>query len=154
VKLDNIRLLPLTPGQPLQLSPRLSLTHLPVPHRDEFGDTLAFLVHGCCRKLFYCPDIDAWDRWEHDLRRFVAGTDVALLDGTFFDASDFPRRDLTEIPHPLVTDSAQRLAGIDRDVRLIHLNHTNPLHRAGPERDWLEAQGLRIATRGDRWALG
>jgi pyrroloquinoline quinone biosynthesis protein B len=153
VALDNIQLLPLTPGQPLQLSPRLSLTPLPVPHRDEFSDTLAFLVHGPRRSLFYCPDIDAWDRWEHDLRRFVTGVDVALLDGTFFDASDLPRRDLTEIRHPLVTDTAQRLAGLHRDVCLIHLNHSNPICHPGPKRDWLEAQGLTVVNRGDRWAL-
>jgi hypothetical protein len=47
-----------------------------------------------------------------------------------------------------------RLAGLDADVRLIHLNHTNPLLAPGPERDWLAAQGLRVAAFGDRWDLG
>jgi len=153
VALGNIRLRLLTLGEETQLSPNLHLTPLPVPHRDEFSDTLAFAVHGPTRRLFYYPDIDAWDRWEHDLRSFVAGMDVALLDATFFSADELPGRDLSQIPHPLATDTAQRLAGVDCDVRLIHLNHSNPLHRSGPERDWVEARGIGVGAFGQRWWL-
>jgi pyrroloquinoline quinone biosynthesis protein B len=153
VALDNVRLRPLAAGQAVRLSPRLSLVPVPVPHRDEFSDTLAFEVHGPARRLFYCPDIDAWDRWDRDLRAFVAGMHVALLDGTCFSAEELPGRDLASIPHPLVTDTAGRLAGVDCDVRLIHLNHSNPLVRAGPEREWLAAQGIGVGSLGDRWPL-
>ena len=157
VAMGNIKLRLLTPGSETQLSPNLHLTPLPVPHRDEFSDTLAFVVRGRSgspRRLFYCPDIDTWDRWEHDLRSFVAGMDVALLDATFFSADELPGRDLSQIPHPLATDTAERLAGVDCDVRLIHLNHSNPLHRVGPERDWLAARGIGVGTFGERWRLG
>ena len=153
VALDNIRLHRLTADQELQLSPRLHLSPLPVPHRDEFSDTLAFLVRGPARQLLYCPDIDGWDRWGRDLRRLVGGMDVALLDGTFFSAGEIPGRDLDPIPHPLVTDTAERLAGVACDVRLIHLNHSNPLHGPGPEREWLAAQGMGVGALGDRWPL-
>jgi pyrroloquinoline quinone biosynthesis protein B len=153
VALDNVELHVLEPDREVRLSPRLSLRPMPVPHRDEFSDTLAFVVRGPARRLFYCPDIDGWDAWHRDLRQLVAGMDVALLDGTFFSASELPGRDLREIPHPLVTDSVERLTGVDSDVRLIHLNHSNPLHSPGPEREWLAAQGIGVGTLGDRWPL-
>jgi pyrroloquinoline quinone biosynthesis protein B len=154
VALGNINLRLLTSAGETQLSPNLHLTPLPVPHRDEFSDTLAFVVRGPTRRLFYCPDIDTWDEWEHDLRRFVADMDVALLDGTFFSADELPGRDLSEIPHPLATDTARRLAGVKCDVQLVHLNHSNPLHRAGPERGWVAAQGIGVGAFGERWCLG
>jgi pyrroloquinoline quinone biosynthesis protein B len=153
VALENIELRVLAPEREVQLSPRLSLRPMPVPHRDEFSDTLAFVVRGPGRRLFYCPDIDGWDGWDVDLRQLVAGMDVALLDGTFFSAGELPGRDLREIPHPLVTDTAGLLAGVACDVRLVHLNHSNPLHGPGPERDWLAAQGIGVSALGDRWPL-
>ena len=154
VALHNIELRLLTPGTNTQLSPNLHLTPLLVPHRDELSDALALVVYGPVRRLFYCPDIDAWDRWEHKLRDFVAGMDVALLDATFFRADELPGRNLSEIPHPLATDTAERLAGVDCDVRLIHLNHTNPLLAPGPEQDWLAARGIGVGAFGERWVLG
>jgi pyrroloquinoline quinone biosynthesis protein B len=153
VSQGNIELHLLSPGVELALSPRLRVTPLLVPHRDEHSDTLAFLVRGPAQSLFYCPDIDGWDRWENDLRAFVSGVDVALLDGTFFHPDELPGRDLSEIRHPLATDTAGRLAGVDCDVRLIHLNHSNPLHRPGPERERLGRRGIGVGGFGDRWRL-
>jgi pyrroloquinoline quinone biosynthesis protein B len=79
--------------------------------------------------------------------------DVALLDATFFSADELPGRDLGQISHPLATDTAERLAGVHGDVRLIHLNHSNPLHRPGPEQDWLAARGISVGSFGERWRL-
>jgi pyrroloquinoline quinone biosynthesis protein B len=149
----NIVLHPLTAHQERPLGARLSLTPMPVPHRDEFTDTLAFLLRGPARSLFYCPDIDAWDRWDRDLRQVVAAADIALLDGTFFDRDELPGRDVDQIPHPLALDTAARLTGVACDVRLVHLNHTNPLHYPGPERECLTAQGTATGEQGDRWLL-
>ena len=153
VALGNVVLCPVTPHEARPLSERLSLTPVPVPHRDELADTLAFLVCGPARRLFYCPDIDAWDKWDRDVRQVVAGVDVALLDGTFFHRDELPGRDWDPIPHPLAMDTAARLAGVDRDVRLVHLNHSNPLHQPGPARDCLAARGLAVGVRGDHWTL-
>jgi len=79
--------------------------------------------------------------------------DVALLDGTFFHAGELPGRDLSEVPRSLVTDTGDQPAGVDCEVRLIHLNHTNPLLWDGPEREWLAGQGTSLGTRGMRWRL-
>ncbi len=156
VALDNIQLHTLTPAREIQLGPNLYLTPIPVPHRQEFSDTLAFVVRGSAQRLFYCPDIDSWDRWKYDLRPFIAQMDVALLDGTFFNANELTTlvgRDPSQIPHPLVVATAERLEGVDCDVHMIHLNHGNPLHQAGPERDWLAARGISVGTFGARWRL-
>jgi pyrroloquinoline quinone biosynthesis protein B len=153
VELGNVELRPLSPGEAVHLTPRLHVLPLFVPHRDEFSDTVAFIVRGPHKQILYCPDTDSWDRWEHDIRVFVAGMDVALLDATFYSAAELPGRDLTQIPHPLATDTAHRLAGVDCDVRLVHLNHSNPLHRIGPERAWLGERGIGVGMAGDRWEL-
>ena len=143
----------ITPGQLLHLSDHLVLQPVRVPHRDEFSDTLAFFVSGPDRTLFFCPDIDDWDRWDHDLREVVAGVDIALLDAPFFSHDELPKRDFSQIPHPLVTDTVRRLSGILQDVRLIHINHTNPLLVNGPERSWLRRQGFELGYTGQRWSL-
>lgn len=126
----NIYPEPIQPGRPVRLSKSLSVTPLLVPHRNEWSDTLAFLVEGPSAKLFYCPDIDAWDQWDRDLRGFLLDVDVALLDATFYSPADLPDRDLSEIPHPFVTDTLPLVTGLDCQVGLIHLNHTNPLYNA------------------------
>jgi len=154
VALGHVTLRLLAPQIDTPLSPHLSATPIAVPHRDEYADTVAFVIRGPQKRLLYCPDIDDWDRWEHDLRSLVESMDVALLDATFFSAEELPGRDMRQVPHPLATDTARRLLGVNCDVRLIHLNHTNPLHAPGPERTWLAAQGLRVGATNDRWRLG
>ena len=154
VALHNIELHLLTPEVPTALGLNLHLMPFLVPHRDEFGDTIAVVVEGPSRRLFYCPDIDAWDAWEYGLRDFVERMDVALLDATFFSADELGVRNLSDVPHPLATDTVARLAGVDCDVRLIHLNHTNPLLESGPERGWLTVRGIEVGSFGERWSLG
>jgi pyrroloquinoline quinone biosynthesis protein B len=128
VSLGNIELREITPGQELALSPRLRITPLSVPHRDEFSDTVGYRVRGPERSLLYVPDIDKWERWDRRIEDEVGRVDVALLDGTFFEPSEIPGRSQAEIPHPLVGETAARLGPTLRPrVRFIHLNHTNRL---------------------------
>jgi pyrroloquinoline quinone biosynthesis protein B len=152
-KFGNIALRLSPPGQPIALASGLSATPLAVPHRDEWSDTMAFRIEGPERSLFYCPDIDDWDRWDYPLPRMLAEVDVALLDGAFFSPAEIPGRNIAEIPHPLATDTAQRAAGANCDVRLIHLNHTNPLWDDGPERAWVVERGVGVGATGERWSL-
>jgi pyrroloquinoline quinone biosynthesis protein B len=83
---------------------------------------------------------------------------IALLDGTFFSPAELPGRDLSQIPHPLVTDTVAKLikSGVEGptiDVVFIHLNHSNPLWQDGPERAWLAERGYKVGVFGQRWAL-
>jgi pyrroloquinoline quinone biosynthesis protein B len=153
VRLDHIQFHLLTPGLETSLSAHLHLLPVLVPHRGRLSNTVAFVVRGSAKRLFYCPDIDSWDAWAQDLRAFVADMDVALLDGTFFSPDELPGRDLTRIPHPPVKDTVTRLTEVTAEVRLIHLNHSNPLLAAGPEREWLKESGLEVGAFGMRWTL-
>lgn len=150
----HIELMVVMPGREIALSPHLWVTPIAAPHRDEYSDTVAWLARGPKRTLFYCPDIDHWREFETDLRTWLAHIDIALLDGTFFSPDELPGRDFTQIPHPLVTDTAKRLADVSTQVVFIHLNHTNPLWHSGPERAWLQARGFHVGRQGQIWRLG
>ncbi len=123
----NIDIITLEPDRPCNLSEDLAVIPVAVPHRDELSDTVAFIIEGPNRRLFYCPDIDSWDEWDRDIREVVEGVDVALLDGTFNGPDELIGRDMAEVPHPPVVDTRARLAGVAVEVHLVHMNHTNPL---------------------------
>jgi len=83
------------------------------------------------RSILWLPDIDKWEKWSTPLESVLARVDVAYIDGTFYDATELPGRDLREIPHPLITETLARLANspLRAKVRFIHLNQSNPLLR-------------------------
>ncbi|MCB0113736.1 MAG: hypothetical protein KDD84_06590 [Caldilineaceae bacterium] len=153
VDLGNITLHETAADRPIVLSPQVTVTPIPVPHRNEWSDTVAYLVQGPTRRAFYCPDIDSWDQWDRPLRAFLDGVDVAFLDATFHSPAELPGRDLSQIPHPFAVDTAARLAGTSCDVRLIHLNHSNPLYFVGPARAAMAAQGVGVGVTGDQWEV-
>lgn len=131
VTLGNIELVELSPLQAVPLSDELHITALPVPHRDEFSETVGYRIEAQ-RSLFYVPDIDKWEVWEHPIEDVIAEVDYALLDGTFYNGDELPGRDLSEIPHPFVVESLKRFEKLSTDERdkihFTHLNHSNPLH--------------------------
>ncbi len=153
IRQKNIQINRIRPGAHIQLAADLVILPVQVPHREEYSDTVAYSLAGPNRSLFYCPDIDSWDAWDQDIRTVAADHDLALLDGSFYSPAELPGRDLSEIPHPLVGDTVTRLAGLDTRIFLIHLNHSNPLHRRGPEYDWLAAQGMDVGRTGMHWSL-
>lgn len=130
VELGNIDLRIIRPGERFDLSPELRVTPLAVPHREEFSDTVGFIVSGPRATLLYIPDTDPWAAWDPPIEQLLGGVDVALLDGTFYSGRELPGRDLTRIGHPLIVDSMDRLEPLMRGGRLrvlfTHLNHSNP----------------------------
>lgn len=148
-----IELVPLEPGRAVQLAEDLTLTPFAVPHRDEFSDTLGFVVRGPERAIAYLPDIDKWERWERPLVEWLAEVDLALVDGTFFGDGEVPGRDMAQIPHPFVVETLSALAQAPPElrarVRFTHLNHTNPLaDPASPESARVAAAGMDVAREG------
>ena len=145
---------PRTPFVPL---PGLEVMAIPVPHRDEYSDTMAYRLKGPNRTILFVPDIDAWDRAPGLLDELIAGVDVAYLDATFYDGRELPERKLAEIPHPLMTDTMQRLAGLAQKrpgaIRFLHLNHTNPALHDAAIVERITAAGFAIAQQGERQAL-
>ncbi len=157
VDLEQIRILPFELSVEFELAPGLHVTPIPVPHRDEFTDTMAFRIRGPERTVLFVPDIDNWDKHKGLLEQLMEGVDVAYLDGTFYDGRELPDRDLGEIPHPMMVDTMHRLRGQAEDapgsIRFIHMNHTNPVLHEEPLRRELESNGFRLAQRGERVPL-
>lgn len=143
--------------RPTRLNADLTVTAVQVPHRDEYSDTVGFVFEGPRRSLLYLPDIDGWDQWDRRIEDVVAGVDVALLDATFYSAAELPGRDRSEIPHPLVTDTLERLGSLARSgpsIVLTHLNSSNPvLDAESPEREDVLAAGFGIARAGQSFSL-
>ncbi len=158
VKLGNIAFEPLAADSAVALGDSLRVTPFRVPHRDEFSETVGFRIAGARGAVAFLPDIDKWERWERRVEDLVRGADVAYLDGTFFDGSELPGRDMREIPHPFVVETLDRFAALPAAararVRFIHLNHTNrALLRGSPERSRIERAGMRVAATGERVGL-
>lgn len=156
VALSNIRLTPLSPSTPLQLGSNITIELWPVPHRNEFSDTMAILVRGPTHSLLYLPDIDSWQEWDRSLTQVVQGVDISLLDGTFFDETELPNRPRADIPHPCAQET---IAYFDKHhlnpqgrVYFTHLNHSNPLWDAAFAAK-IEDKGFRIARRGQQYVL-
>ena len=153
VSLQNIALQPLVADSAIVLNERLTVTPFLVPHRDEFSETVGFLIEGPQRKALFIPDIDKWDRWERDILAQVRQVDLALLDGTFFRNGEIPNRDMSEIPHPFIEESLSLFSALDEPdrakVHFIHFNHTNPAI-AGDEGavGVVQEAGCRIAEEG------
>ena len=150
ISLGNIELTQLAAHTVFALDPGLSVTPYPVPHRDEYSETVGYLIATAGRKAFFLPDIDDWDLWQDqfgtDIADMVRQVDYAFLDATFFDDGELPGRDMSEIPHPRVRDTMDRLQDLSETdragVHFIHINHTNPLRFAE------SAQTAEVADRG------
>jgi pyrroloquinoline quinone biosynthesis protein B len=148
VTLQNIEITPIEDGVEVALNERIHVTPIRVPHRDEYSETVGFIVRGPSRSVLWLPDIDKWERWSTPLESVLARVDVAYIDGTFYDASELPGRDLHEIPHPLMTETLSRLAASPMlaRVRFIHLNQSNPLLRRN-------RPGVVVAKDGERVSI-
>ncbi len=121
----NIDLRPLPIGQRFDLDRDLRVTAFAVPHRDEFTDTVGFLIEGPRKKVLYIPDIDQWQKWDRSIRELVDQVDLAFLDGTFASPGEIPGRSIDDIPHPMMSVTRDLLRGSKAAVWFIHLNHTN-----------------------------
>ena len=80
------------------------------------------------------------------------------MDATFFDDGELPGRDMSKVPHPLVTETMQRLGALSTEQRnkvwFIHMNHTNPLLDADSQASKrVRAAGFNITSEGIRLEL-
>ncbi len=143
VRLGNVEIFPFQSGGEIRLDPAIEVRPLAVPHRNEYADTHAFAIGG----LLYVPDADRWE----DLPGLAAPFSTLVLDGTFFSGEDLPGRDMSEIPHPCVTDTLRLLEPVaERTVWFTHLNHTNPLWNPGSRASReVSRRGYRVARAGE-----
>lgn len=150
VRIENIELKSFEKGR-AQLSESLTIRPFIVPHRDEYSETVGFVISGTDQDVLFIPDIDKWSKWEEDIIDKVAEVDVAYLDATFFDAKEINNRDIAEIPHPFVIESMELFDDLPRTekekINFIHLNHTNPLLKPkSQEFKQVESAHFKVAT--------
>ena len=130
----------------------LTIQPVPVPHRSELGDVVAYRIEGGERSLFYAPDVDTL---VPDVLSHVRAADVALLDGTFYRRTELSRDDANVVRHPAITDTMSAVSKLSTKIVFTHLNHTNPaLDPASQERRAVEALGMRVAAEDDIIELG
>ena len=84
VELKNIKLIDLEADLPVQLTDKISVTPLKVPHRDEFSETVGYQIEGPEKNALFIPDIDKWDLWDKNIIEMVESVDYAFLDGSFY----------------------------------------------------------------------
>jgi pyrroloquinoline quinone biosynthesis protein B len=161
VRYNNIALQPLEDGVAVRLNDRLTVTPFVVPHRQEYSEVVGFRIDGPNRSVLFIPDIDSWEDWDDAGTRIedmIASVDIAYLDGTFYADGELPGRDMSGIPHPLITHSMERFRELPpaekAKVRFIHLNHTNPaLWPDSDARETITGSGFRVADEGERVEL-
>lgn len=156
VRLNNIRLI--QTDTVFDLTQSIRIKTIPVPHRDEYSETVAYWIEGPAKKALIIPDIDKWEKWDQDIRKLIHQVDYAFLDGTFYNEAEVNHRDIKEIPHPLIIESMsyfKDLKPIDKNkIYFVHLNHTNPLlDPASAESLDVEKQGFHVARKGMKFGL-
>ena len=155
---DEIELKEMPPGVTFDLDDGVRVTPFAVPHRDEDSDTVGFKIEGRRHTIAYVPDTDTWATWDPEAIQALAECDTALIDGTFFGSDELPGRAVSQIGHPLMVTTMDRLEGDVRSGRLrvlfSHLNHSNnALDPEGPERRAISTRGFAVAEDGQRLPL-
>lgn len=135
-----------------------TVTPMLVPHRDEYSETVGYRITGPNKTAIFIPDINKWDIWETDIAELVQEVDYALIDASFYADGELGNRDMSQIPHPFVSESMalfDHLEAEDKEkVWFIHFNHTNPLLDADSEQSrFVQEQGYNIAREGIRLPL-
>ena len=80
VELNNIKLNKIYNREKVILHNNLSFTPIQVPHRDEYSETVGYVIEGTNKKVLYIPDIDKWAKWEVSIVEMVKSVDYAFLD--------------------------------------------------------------------------
>ena len=153
LKLNNIRLFVLQDNCPVDISKDVKIIPFQVPHRNEYSETVGYRIQSSHQSVLYIPDIDSWDGWDTDINELIKESDIALLDGTFYDKAELKKRDVSAIPHPSIRESINFFSALDKmdrkKVNFTHLNHTNNVLREGSEaRKDVIQQGFQIAYDG------
>jgi pyrroloquinoline quinone biosynthesis protein B len=130
VTLQNINLVELKANDPIDVAEN-KITAFTVPHRDEYSETAGFKIETPTKKYLFIPDIDKWSKWDKSIIDEVKKVDIAMLDATFYSNAELGNRPISEVPHPLVTETETLFSKEGRNIKnkifFIHFNHTNPL---------------------------
>jgi pyrroloquinoline quinone biosynthesis protein B len=150
VGLKNIKIVPLTADSNVNLTKNITIKPIIVPHRDEFSETVGYIISTKNKRALFIPDIDKWAKWKRNIIEEVGRVEVALLDATFYQNGEIPNRDMSEIPHPFMEETMRLFQNLpDKSkIQFIHFNHTNPVLRQTEERKSVLKQGFGVCTEG------
>ena len=157
VDINNIKIKEINFGSSTKELANIDITPVKVPHRDEYSETAGYIIKGKNKKALFIPDIDKWEKWDRDLSQLAKEFDFLLIDATFYDSKEI-NRDISEIPHPLVTETIDLLSGLSIENRnkvyFIHMNHTNMMLDPNSELSKLiTSKGFNIARLGQKLHL-
>ena len=155
---ENIIIEPLQDGAIININDQIKITPFLVPHRDEYSETVGYKISGPVKSVLFIPDIDKWDIWQKDIVAEITRNDHLFLDATFFNETELPGRDMSQIPHPFVVESMQLFANLSIEEKqksyFIHYNHTNPLHQPGSNASRVfNSAGFQLAKQGQIFNL-
>jgi pyrroloquinoline quinone biosynthesis protein B len=149
VNLNNIVIHLLKADSVFHLTNQIQIETFIVPHRDEYSETAGFKIFTPEKKYLFIPDIDKWEKWNRDVVKEVMSVDVALIDATFYSNTELPGRAMSEVPHPMVSETMELFRNKDGAVKkkiyFIHFNHTNPLLWDKNILDDVREKGFNIA---------
>ena len=136
------------------LNDHIAVTPLTVPHRDEFSETVGYIIAGPNKTV----ESQAIGDDVYDIVELIQKVDYAFIDGTFYGPDELKNRDMSEIPHPFIVESMELFekmpAAEKQKVWFIHLNHSNPALKPGsPESQEIQSKGFNVARFGDIFEL-
>ena len=158
VSLQNILIKELSNESKISIDSNVIVQPVEVPHRAEFSETVGYKIYGPNKTALFIPDIDKWYLWEKSIIDEIKQVDYAIIDATFFDSKEVNYRDISEIPHPFVTESMDLFDSIDfkekNKIYFIHLNHTNPLiNKESDQYKLVRSKGYNVAEEGMKLKL-
>ena len=153
VSLQNILIIELSNQSKISIDSNVIVQPVEVPHRAEFSETVGYKIYGPNKTALFIPDIDKWYLWEKSIVDEIKQVDYAIIDATFYDSKEVNYRDISEIPHPFVTESMDLFDSIDikekNKIYFIHLNHTNPLiNKDSDQYKLVRSKGYNVAEEG------
>ena len=153
VSLQNISIIELSNESKISIDSNVIVQPVEVPHRAEFSETVGYKIYGPNKTALFIPDIDKWYLWEKSIVDEIKQVDYAIIDATFYDSEEVNYRDISEIPHPFVTESMDLFDSIDikekNKIYYIHLNHTNPLiNKDSDQYKLVRSKGYNVAEEG------
>lgn len=158
VTLKNIELKKLKADSVINLTDKIKVTPILVPHRDEFSETVGYSINTEHKSVLFIPDIDKWQKWDRDIFQMTKQFDYLFVDGTFFKDGELAGRNMREVPHPFVQESIDlfdKLSAAEKQkIYFIHFNHTNPLidHLSAPYKE-VKSKGFNVAEEGLKISL-
>lgn len=155
---ENIKTTQIAADSAMWINSNILVMALQVPHRDEYSETVGYIINGPNKAALFIPDIDKWSKWKVNILKLIDRVDYAFLDATFFDGEEINNRDISEIPHPFVIESMELFSNLDADtkekIHFIHFNHTNPLlNKESDEHKLVKRLGFNIASINQKFKL-